>query len=229
MRGQVAEYDEGTQTGVIVNGNGRRFTFTRADWQPERSPKPGQNVIFSPEGTTAQAIGLPDPEPEFHASDRTIGWLWTSLQGRATRTDFWIRYVLLAVPIVIVAGLIDASMGTRRNPGYVVGLIAYIALFWPSLAVGIKRLHDCNLPGYHVVALFALQIGATVLLYILIDARIIRSKVGVYAIQAIPFLYGLWQFIVMGFFRGTDGENDYGPDPHGTTNPQFTLKPPGGG
>ncbi|BCW89396.1 hypothetical protein sos41_25590 [Alphaproteobacteria bacterium SO-S41] len=224
MKGKVGEYNEATESGAIVNANGRRFTFTRTAWQGDKRPAPGLLVVFAPEGTTAEAITLADTGPEFYPDDRTIVWLWTSLEGPATRFDFWVRFILAAVPIILIAGLIDNASGTRYRPSYTFGIIANILLFWPGLAVGIKRFHDRNMPGYHVVVLLLMEVGVTILLAILIDQGIVRSRVTVYAIQAIPFLYGLWQFVIIGFLRGTDGDNDYGPDPLDTYKSDFTPR-----
>jgi uncharacterized membrane protein YhaH (DUF805 family) len=54
---------------------------------------------------------------------------------------------------------------------------------WISLAIAVKRYHDRDKSGWWVLIIFLPVIGA------------------------------LWYLIECGFLRGTDGNNDYGPDP----------------
>ncbi|MDE2165570.1 MAG: DUF805 domain-containing protein [Alphaproteobacteria bacterium] len=116
-----------------------------------------------------------------------LGWgtLWFSFTGRATRFDYWVRYVIPYVAGALIAGFLDAMLGTY-NPdtgGGVITLLFVIAAIWPSLAVGVKRCHDRDRSGWFLL------------------------------IGLIPIVGGIWLLIELGFLRGSPGSNRFGPDP----------------
>ena len=58
-----------------------------------------------------------------------------------------------------------------------------VLVTWISLAIAVKRYHDRDKSGWWVLIIF------------------------------LPVIGGIWYLIECGFLRGTDGNNDYGPDP----------------
>ena len=67
--------------------------------------------------------------------------------------------------------------------GSVILLPFGILCFWAGLAVTAKRWHDCDRSGQWIL------------------------------IALIPILGPILVFVVLGFFKGTDGPNRFGPDP----------------
>jgi uncharacterized membrane protein YhaH (DUF805 family) len=68
--------------------------------------------------------------------------------GRARRLEYWM-FTLVNVIVSIVLGIIDAILGTTYGPGYgLLGTIYGLAVFIPSLAVGVRRLHDTGRTGW---------------------------------------------------------------------------------
>ncbi|MEJ8570898.1 DUF805 domain-containing protein [Microbaculum marinum] len=65
----------------------------------------------------------------------------------------------------------------------VVGGIVSLILIYPSLAVATKRWHDRDKSGWWTLIIL------------------------------IPVVGIIWYIVVLGFLRGTDGPNRYGPDP----------------
>ena len=68
--------------------------------------------------------------------------------GRAQRAEYW-YFVLFSIIISIVLGFIDFSIGTfdeKAGVGLLSGIYA-LAVFIPSIAVGVRRLHDTNRSG----------------------------------------------------------------------------------
>lgn len=121
--------------------------------------------------------------------------LFFSFNGRINRAKFWLGNVALIVVYTILmvvggAGMMagfdpnnpQASSGGMGVMGIVI-LIVYIAMIWPSLAIGIKRWHDRDKSGWWVLIAF------------------------------VPIIGGLWYLIECGFLEGTKGPNKYGPDP----------------
>jgi uncharacterized membrane protein YhaH (DUF805 family) len=84
--------------------------------------------------------------------------------GRARRREFW-TFTLISVIISIVLGIIDAVIGTDYASGYgVLGTIYGLAVVIPSIAVGIRRLHDINRAGWWILIALIPIIGFIVLI-----------------------------------------------------------------
>ena len=62
-------------------------------------------------------------------------------------------------------------------------IVLALLLLWPNLVVGIKRCHDRDRPGWWLL------------------------------LGLIPILGALWLLVELGFLRGTQGPNRFGPDP----------------
>lgn len=78
--------------------------------------------------------------------------------GRGRRSEYW-WFALFGVLVGIVAGVIDAILGSEA-----VGLIASLALLIPSVAAGIRRLHDRGRSGWWLLIAFVPIVGVIVLL-----------------------------------------------------------------
>ncbi|MGH6995255.1 MAG: DUF805 domain-containing protein [Stellaceae bacterium] len=115
-----------------------------------------------------------------------LSWnqLLFAVEGRATRFDYWMRWVLPYCIGAFIAAFLDDALGTV-NPAGGVGVIMVIyiiAAIWPNLAVGIKRCHDRGRSGWFLL------------------------------IGLVPLL-NLWLAVELMFLRGTVGLNRFGPDP----------------
>lgn len=62
-------------------------------------------------------------------------------------------------------------------------LILTVLIVWPWLAIQVKRWHDTNRSGWWLLITF------------------------------VPIIGPIWALVVNGFFRGDQGENQYGDDP----------------
>lgn len=113
--------------------------------------------------------------------------LWLSFQGRATRSDYWLRTFLPILVISIVLSIVATVTSTedQLSPAMFVYLAFSIFSIWPSIAVSVKRLHDRDQSGWWIL------------------------------IGLIPIIGSIYLFVVVGCLRGTVGENRFGPDPLG--------------
>lgn len=122
-----------------------------------------------------------------------------AFSGRATRFDFWVRYTLVYIGLMIAVSIVYAgimslidAMGPGTGATILGGIAAFgmmvvtILLFWITLAVYVRRLHDRNRSGWFMLIMF------------------------------IPLVGPIWLFIELGFLRGTEGDNRFGPDPLGS-------------
>lgn len=83
-----------------------------------------------------------------------MDWYWEVLKkyavfgGRAGRSEYW-YFFLFNLIVSLALGVIDGGAGLTFGPGLgVLGLIYALAVFLPSLGVGIRRLHDTNRTGW---------------------------------------------------------------------------------
>jgi uncharacterized membrane protein YhaH (DUF805 family) len=111
-----------------------------------------------------------------------------SFDGRINRSRFWTGVaVLVAIYIVLlVLNLIAGLMFGESVVTLLVGIVSiavYLAMIWPSIALGVKRFHDRNKSGWWVL------------------------------ISLVPIIGGIWYLVECGFLEGTRGPNQFGPDP----------------
>ena len=83
---------------------------------------------------------------------------YVNFAGRAIRSEYW-YWVLFVIVVSIVASIIDAVLGTTLfNP------IFSLAVLLPSIAVGVRRLHDLDRSGWWLLLGLIPLIGAIVLI-----------------------------------------------------------------
>lgn len=88
---------------------------------------------------------------------------WTryaDFHGRSSRTEYWVPILIHTLVIGILYG---AFLTTYNGIFLLLLLIPGVVLFIPSLAVGGRRLHDCNLSGF-LLLLQIIPFGGVVLL-----------------------------------------------------------------
>jgi uncharacterized membrane protein YhaH (DUF805 family) len=128
------------------------------------------------------------------------GNLFTSFQGRISRQPFWLGvlalFIVQWVASLILGSVLGVSMMAQVDPnmtpeqamaqsmsGMGPLLIISLIFLYPALAIYTKRWHDRNKSGWWSLILIVPVIGI------------------------------IWFLVECGFLRGTDGSNDYGPDP----------------
>ena len=110
-------------------------------------------------------------------------YLLTSFQGRIGRKSYWLGNIALSV-VIFIAQIVDNLLGTTIEGGAgILTVIAALATLYPSIAIYAKRWHDRGKSGWWTLILF------------------------------VPIIGALWMLIECGFLRGTEGDNQYGPDP----------------
>ena len=131
---------------------------------------------------------------------------YAEFSGRSRRKEYWM-YVLMIVILAVVIGFVERAAGLTGMVGPYGPLSAILLLgtFIPSLAVGIRRLHDTNRSGWWMllgIAPYAASIA------LLLSGNI--AAAGMVAIVALIAAVVLLIFMVL---EGTKGQNGYGPDP----------------
>lgn len=110
------------------------------------------------------------------------------LTGRITRADYWLCTLILFSVLVAVIALAGAALGidaaSPTDPRALgVQALAGLAMAWPSVAVGVKRLHDRGQSGWWFLASF------------------------------IPVIGSLWMLLHLGLMKGEAHDNHYGAAP----------------
>ena len=123
-------------------------------------------------------------------NNQSIVWVWTSFEGRIGRGTYWLKYVVPYVIILILLSIVETVAGITIDDGMgngigILSTIFILVNIWFGLAVGAKRCHDRYRSGWFQ------------------------------AIMLIPIIGGIWLLVELGFLKGSEGENRFGPDPLG--------------
>lgn len=90
-------------------------------------------------------------------------------EGRARRKEYWM-FTLFYIIFAIAAAIIDNIIGTAiTGTGYGLFYIVYIlAMFLPSLAVAVRRLHDVGKSGWMILIAMIPIVGSIWLLVLMV-------------------------------------------------------------
>lgn len=90
---------------------------------------------------------------------------YATFRGRSQRSEYW-YFFLFYLLIVLALAFLDVLLGTfseAEGIGLFSGLFV-LAMLLPSLAVGVRRLHDIGRTGWWLLIAFVPIIGTLVLL-----------------------------------------------------------------
>jgi uncharacterized membrane protein YhaH (DUF805 family) len=85
---------------------------------------------------------------------------YATFSGRATRSEYWYFFLFLVI-VNIVASVLDSTIFGDMPVLY---LIATLALLVPSIAAGVRRLHDTDKSGWWLLVGLIPVIGTIVLI-----------------------------------------------------------------
>jgi uncharacterized membrane protein YhaH (DUF805 family) len=159
---------------------------------------------------------------------------YADFTGRASRAEYW-WYCLAILIAYIIVGIVESILGIHRMIFYSYGPLS--ALLWlativPSLAVGVRRLHDTNRPGWWVLLpivpyFLGIVLGGAVLVA---GAATGGGGIGMMAgagIAGIFMLIGFVCVLVLLYFMvqsSAPGDNQYGPNPFGDIGPAIAAE-----
>ena len=86
---------------------------------------------------------------------------YAGFSGRARRTEYW----MFTLFNIIIGGVLYAVYAATGSSIFMILYVLYfVAVFVPSLAVGVRRLHDTNRTGWWLLLGFVPFIGGIVLI-----------------------------------------------------------------
>lgn len=88
---------------------------------------------------------------------------YAEFTGRSRRKEYWM-FVLLAIGLNIIAAVLDSLLGSRMGNLGIVAMLLALVLLVPSIAVGVRRLHDTDKSGWWLLIALIPFIGAIVLI-----------------------------------------------------------------
>jgi uncharacterized membrane protein YhaH (DUF805 family) len=134
-------------------------------------------------------------------------YLFNSFHGRISRQTFWIAFAIVIVVELVCHAVAEQLQGDRLSA------IVDLAFTYPEFAVTIKRAHDRNMPNWVLIAFFSA--GAFLDLLMVLDLAGTDEQPSLISLAiAIPFtVIGLALLAELGFRKGTQGPNQFGPDP----------------
>jgi uncharacterized membrane protein YhaH (DUF805 family) len=163
-----------------------------------------------------------------------------SFKGRINRKPWWLASLAVGVATSLITAILEfaarLSGNTAVDPGTQVveptGILSLVVLAvglantWITFALCVKRLHDRDRTGWWLVWQ-SLILALTVILIVVAiavpkeGAPLWYTLAGGVAVAA--FVVSIWLFMEIGFLRGTQGPNRFGPDPPGAPKADAQL------
>lgn len=115
-------------------------------------------------------------------------------------------------------------VGSMQTAGWA-SLVLFLLFAYPIYCISIKRRHDKNSKGTDVIGYLALTallllVQALGLGYGVTDmgGMPVATPSMLYGVLGfVTLVYAIYMLVVLGFLKGTEGPNQYGPDPLGDT------------
>jgi uncharacterized membrane protein YhaH (DUF805 family) len=139
---------------------------------------------------------------------------YADFNGRSQRKEYWM-FVLFMVIVAVVLSFLEGAVGLS---GMVLGVygplsaIFALAVLIPSLAVGVRRLHDTDRSGWWLLSVYVPY--GLVIVGTLMGNLILAGGLGLVALVCAIVL------IVFLASDGTHGSNRFGGDPKGQVDPE---------
>lgn len=106
-----------------------------------------------------------------------------SFSGRIGRGQYWLGYFIQLAVAALSWVCVLTGLQNENILLLAVPILLTPVVLWTALAIMAKRYHDRDKSAWWIL------------------------------ICLIPIIGGIWQLVELGCLRGTDGSNDYGPDP----------------
>lgn len=108
---------------------------------------------------------------DFMTAVRTVLGKYATFSGRARRSEYW-WYALFTFATSIVLSIVDALLFGMTTQGQSIGILSglfSLAVLLPSIAVGVRRLHDLDKSGWWLLLVFIPILGVLVLLFFFVQ------------------------------------------------------------
>jgi len=125
------------------------------------------------------------PKPFLIQRNKHMNWYmkvlkqYADFNGRARRTELWM-FVLFNAIISLVLAFVDVSLGLTKATGGIGPLSSLysLAVLVPSIAVGVRRLHDTGRSGLFLLLAFIPCVGLVLLVFYVQEGEKGRNRFG---------------------------------------------------
>jgi uncharacterized membrane protein YhaH (DUF805 family)/YHS domain-containing protein len=201
MKGQILDFSIQTNTGYISGDDGKRYHFSGQEWKDNKAPVKGGKVDFdiSPSGEAIQIYvvggqGIEGLAQNFdqqvsriinndgkdESQYTMIDWFvkclknYANFSGRARRKEYWF-FVLMQFIILMIAMILDSILFS--GPSFFYSVVA-LGLFIPSLAAGVRRMHDTGRSGWLLLISLIPLVGLLVIFWLASETELKVNKWG---------------------------------------------------
>ena len=117
----------------------------------------------------------------------TVKHRYAKFDGRATRSEYWyftLFYIIISIVVALIDTFVINSMILHAPPaqaaeGGLLGMALALGLLIPSIAIGVRRLHDIGKSGWWMLTVLIPIIGFFVLLYFYVqDSQLGTNEYG---------------------------------------------------
>ena len=122
MKGKILDFNEENRTGVISGDDGNRYNFEIGQWKTDVLPKVSDEVDFSENDGTAEAIYLMR-NPSNASSKKVAAALFAFFLGAFGAHKFYLGYTKQGVIMLLVFLFGFILLGF---PSLIIGVIAFI-------------------------------------------------------------------------------------------------------
>lgn len=221
MLGTILGLDHSRNCWLISGDDGNRYSFAKNDGPFNGDPVEGDRVDFEADGDTAKAVFLKvNIASKIFRREIAFRWKWLffSLNGRVGRVAYFVRGI---IPLCILYGIASyfiaksnaGSYGWSPSGSFEQNELFFqlhigmaFLIFWPFIALAIKRSHDISCSAYYVVFAVLVSSADAVFFYL-------SNGVGFVLSLLISGIYNTIFFLVLLFKAGTQGDNTFGPPP----------------
>ncbi|MBI1383413.1 MAG: DUF805 domain-containing protein [Rhizobiales bacterium] len=143
--------------------------------------------------------------------------LYTSFDGRISRSTWWLGILMLLVPSLVAISVVQSVgndiLGNEPGTRNAFSSILSLLLVWPETALTKKRLNDRGHAPWVAQTFVLVSIASATLAHFGFFDDPASMGAGEIAVWAGITAYSLWLLVENGFLKGTEGRNPYGPDP----------------
>ena len=95
---------------------------------------------------------------------------YLQFSGRATRSEYW-YFILFYTILAFVIGFVDGLLSGITGGIPVLTLIYFLGTIIPSIAVGVRRLHDISKSGWWYLIAFVPLASLVLIAFFVMDSK----------------------------------------------------------
>jgi uncharacterized membrane protein YhaH (DUF805 family) len=146
--------------------------------------------------------------------------LFTSAEGRIPRLAYWIGFLIIFLVEIALRFLLDVPLASTPADPLSIRALSFVVdavLLYPTAIIMVKRFHDRDRSG-QLIGWFVVPYSV-IMLTDLLGMSGDPDHMGVVEtlLRIATAVITLAFMVELGFRRGTPGDNQYGPDPIGSS------------